>query len=223
MASAESTIDDQSTDERVVLDIDGSLYCDTSREIFFSTDKFSWFGMKRLSLDATSHTAKIQFAVETGVGATTSIMNARICALRLDGFFNSYSNENFTRQTITGTTVEQTALTDTFNPLTADHLVIGACVLDYSNAGLGRWVVGTMYDSGGAIINNFDYHVDEAGDTASTFGMTVQPLVPGTKNYTWKWNIINVSDVGGIDEITLISIQLTENTGSLEPVGQIVM
>jgi hypothetical protein len=127
---ASATFDGSNTsyDSRVQLKIDETTYSTINIETTNSQNKYSWVVVKRINLDATEHTIKIQYSSENSEN-TTGIADARIIAIRTDAFSNNYYTEDETRSTTTSTSY-QNFLTLTQTTEAEDHLILAIADLD---------------------------------------------------------------------------------------------
>ncbi|NLZ24656.1 DUF2341 domain-containing protein, partial [Candidatus Dojkabacteria bacterium] len=119
---------------KTALNIDGTPYSEISMLPTDEANRFPWFVVKRVNLNATSHTIKIQYSA-TQSGSFTSeigIADARIVVIRADRFSNNYYAEEEARATTTSTAY-QTRTTLTATPENEEHLILAVQDLDISS------------------------------------------------------------------------------------------
>ena len=121
---ASASVDSSSTsrDWRAQLDIDGSTYNNSNVEPVSATNRNSWGAFRKVNLSNASHTAKIQYSIESG--GTAGITYAHLIALRLDQFAANYYGETNTYTTYASTSYQSHASL-TATPAAADHLILG--------------------------------------------------------------------------------------------------
>ena len=131
IATAEVNCSATTSDINVRLVYSGTNYSDAQIRLNDTRNYVPWGGIVKLTLAASSQTITIQFASD-GTN-TVNIVNARIVAIRLDAFGNSYYTEDRSRTTTTsGTPQDKSTLTQT--PVAVEHAIFACHLADNSSS-----------------------------------------------------------------------------------------
>ena len=118
---------------------DGSVQAGPTRETSASEARYTFGVMRKINLDATSHTFNIQYKTENTAN-TAYISYAHIVAIRLDQFSNNYYAESEGESGAAAGGAWSDKVTNTYTAQAADHLIIGSILYKagstYSSVGV---------------------------------------------------------------------------------------
>lgn len=206
-----------SYDHRTQLNIDGTAYSNSIIETNVVANRYLWATVKRVSLDNSEHTIKIQYSTESNNSARLAgIANARIVALRADEFINNYFSESEARATTTSTSY-QTKTTLTATPQAYNHLVIGTSGLDISS---------TSYSVFGQLLKgstSFGEMRRETSDATSRgfsyFGIKRETLTNTSTSWYLQYRSSSTSRTAGIANARISLIELRQPSITVSTTG----
>ena len=181
-----------------------------------STDEARYtFGvMRKINLDATSHTFKIQYRTE-GASKTAYISYAHIVAIRVDQFSNNYYAESEGESGPAASNTWYDKVTNTYTAQAADHLIIGSILY---KSGSQYYSVGLDLLQGGAAAQEPLVEHKDSTDYEACFMMTKASLSAGST--TDKIQYKGESTSARVKNARLISLQLpVQHTVEVEFTG----
>jgi hypothetical protein len=181
---------------------DGVVQAGPTRETSASEARYTFGVMRKVNLDTTSHTFKIQYRTENTAN-TAYISHAHIVAIRVDQFSNNYYAESEGESGPTYSNTWYDKVTNTYTAQAADHLIIGSILYKagstYSSVGL-RLVQGADVDQSPLV-----EHKDST-DYEGCFMMAKASLSAGS--VTDKIQYKGESTYARVKNARLISLQL---------------
>jgi len=204
---ASASVDSSSTsrDWRAQLDIDGSTYNNSNVEPVSTSNRNSWGAFRKINLSNASHTAKIQYSIESG--ATAGITYAHLIALRLDQFAANYYGETNTYTTYTNTSYQSHASV-TGTPTAADHLILGYAG---GNSGSGTYSGFWQLEKGGS--SYAEMLVEPRDPTSLGFPYFVarkESLSAASTTWNMQARTENASIIVGIKDSQIAVLELNE-------------
>jgi hypothetical protein len=181
---------------------DGSVQAGPTRETSATEARYTFGVMRKINLDATSHTFKIQYRTESTLN-TARINYAHIIAIRIDQFSNNYYAENEAESAPAAINTVYDKVTNTYTAQAADHLIIGS--ISYK-AGSTSYSVGVKLLQGGAIDQSLLVEHKDSTDYESCFMMAKASLSAGS--VTDKIQYYGESTSARVKNARLISLQI---------------
>jgi hypothetical protein len=158
--------------------------------------------MRKVNLDATSHTFKIQYKTENTAN-TAYISYAHIVAIRVDQFSNSYYAESEGESAPASSYTWYDKVTNTYTAQAADHLIIGSILY---KAGSTSRSIGLKLLQGGAVDQSPLVEHKDSTDYEACFMMAKASLSAGS--VTDKIQYMGESTSARVKNARLISLQL---------------
>jgi hypothetical protein len=158
--------------------------------------------MRKINLDATSHTFKIQYKTENTLN-TAYISYAHIVAIRVDQFSNNYYAASEGESAPASSNTWYTKVTNTYTAQAADHLIIGSILY---KAGSTSRSIGVKLLQGGATDQSLLVEHKDSTDYEGCFMMAKASLSAGS--VTDKIQYMGESTSARVKNATLISLQL---------------
>lgn len=205
-----------STDYSTLLQFlkDGSVQAGPTRETSASEARYTFGVMRKINLDATLHTFKIQYKTESTLN-TARIKYAHIVAIRIDQFSNNYYTESESESAPAAINTTYDKVTNTYTAQAADHLIIGS--ISYK-AGSTSYSVGVKLLQGGTVDQSLLVEHKDSTDYESCFMMAKASLSAGS--VTDKIQYYGESTSARVKNARLISLQLpTQHTVEVEFTG----
>jgi len=181
---------------------DGSVQAGPTRETSASEARYTFGFMRKINLDATSHTFKIQYKTENTLN-TAHISYAHIVAIRVDQFSNNYYAESQDESAPAAAYTWYTKVTNTYIAQAADHLIIGSILY---KAGSTSRSIGLKLLQGGAVDQSPLVEHKDSTDYEGCFMMAKASLSAGS--VTDKIQYMGESTSARVKNATLISLQL---------------
>jgi hypothetical protein len=169
--------------------------------------------MRKINLDTTSHTFKIQFRTENTAN-TARINYAHIVAIRVDQFSNNYYVESEAESAPAAPNTVYDKVTNTYTAQAADHLIIGS--ISYKS-GSTSYSVGVKLLQGGAVNQSLLVEHKDSTDYEACFMMAKASLSAGS--VTDKIQYYGESTSARVKNARLISLQLPTQTLEVEFTG----
>jgi hypothetical protein len=193
-----------STDYSTLLQFlkDGSVQVGPTRETSASEARFTFGVMRKINLDATSHTFKIQYKTENTAN-TARISYAHIVAIRVDQFSNSYYAESEGESGPASSNTWYNKVTNTYTAQAADHLIIGSILY---KAGSTSSSVGLKLVQGADVDQSPLVEHKDSTDYEGCFMMAKASLSAGS--VTDKIQYMGESTSARVKNARLISLQL---------------
>jgi hypothetical protein len=205
-----------STDYSTLLQFlkDGSVQAGPTRETSATEARYTFGVMRKINLDTTSHTFKIQYRTENTAN-TARIKYAHIVAIRIDQFSNNYYTESESESAPAAINTTYDKVTNTYTAQAADHLIIGS--ISYK-AGSTSYSVGVKLLQGGTVDQSLLVEHKDSTDYESCFMMAKASLSAGS--VTDKIQYYGESTSARVKNARLISLQLpTQHTVEVEFTG----
>jgi hypothetical protein len=204
-----------STDYSTLLQFlkDGSVQAGPTRETSATEARYTFGVMRKINLDTTSHTFKIQYRTENTAN-TARIEFAHIVAIRVDQFSNNYYTESEGESAPAAANTVYDKVTNTYTAQAADHLIIGS--ISYK-AGSTSYSVGVKLLQGGAVDQSLLVEHKDSTDYESCFMMAKASLSAGS--VTDKIQYYGESTSARVKNARLISLQLPIQTVEVEFTG----
>ena len=185
----------------------GTLYGDGGEQ---GQGSSPWSTFVKLNLAASSQTFEIRFASGFALN-TVTIRRARIVALRLDEFDNSYYGESRGNSTTTSSSY-QDKVTLTETPENLQHLVLTGALHGSSGTGESRFVK--------AIEDAVDLAAETVQDpeftTEDSQFLVVEKRTPTAASHTWKIQFHSESGTSvSIEEAAIAVLQLEASGGGI--------
>ena len=183
---------------RVLLDVDGTEYYDTTDGIFANTNtaRPSWAGGLVLNLTAASHTIKIRYASSNNTDAA-NIRNARILAMRVDTFHAASSDQDSTEQNTTSTSYSA-ASGVTVGAGAYDYMILGSGLIRNSTSARAMQAQLDIAGSGTSASNCYD--IGTGARYFSYIGFAYATLSAGSQTINTSWKVSSGSDTGSISD-----------------------
>jgi len=181
---------------------DGSVQAGPTRETSASEARYTFGVMRKINLDATSHTFKIQYKTENTLN-TAYISYAHIVAIRVDQFSNNYYAASEGESAPASSNTWYTKVTNTYTAQAADHLIIGSILY---KAGSTSRSIGVKLLQGGATDQSLLVEHKDSTDYEGCFMMAKASLSAGS--VTDKIQYMGESTSARVKNATLISLQL---------------
>jgi hypothetical protein len=181
---------------------DGSVQAGPTRETSASEARYTFGVMRKINLDATSHTFKIQYKTENTAN-TAYISYAHIVAIRVDQFSNNYYAESEGESGPAAAYTWYTKVTNTYTAQTADHLIIGSILY---KAGSTSRSIGVKLLQGAAVDQSLLVEHKDSTDYEGCFMMAKASLSAGS--VTDKIQYMGESTSARVKNARLISLQL---------------
>jgi hypothetical protein len=182
---------------------DGSIvHAGPIKEPSTSGARYTFGVMRKINLDAASHTFKIQYRTES-TGKTAYIGYAHIVAIRIDQFSNNYYAESETESGPVSPNTWYDKVTNTYTAQAADHLIIGSILY---KAGSQSYSVGLNLLQGGTAAQEPLVEHKDSTDYEACFMMTKASLSAGS--VTDKMQYKGESTSARVKNARLISLQL---------------
>jgi hypothetical protein len=193
-----------STDYSTLLQFlkDGSVQAGPTRETSATEARYTFGVMRKINLDATSHTFKIQYRTENTAN-TARINYAHIVAIRIDQFSNNYYSESESESAPAAINTVYDKVTNTYTAQAADHLIIGS--ISYKS-GSTYSSVGVKLLQGGAVNQSLLVEHKDSTDYEACFMMAKASLSVGS--VTDKIQYYGESTSARVKNARLISLQL---------------
>ena len=193
-----------STDYSTLLQFlkDGSVQVGPTRETSASEARFTFGVMRKINLDATSHTFKIQYKTENTAN-TARISYAHIVAIRIDQFSNNYYAESEGESAPASSNTWYDKVTNTYTAQAADHLIIGSILY---KAGSTSSSIGLKLLQGGTVDQSPLVEHKDSTDYEACFMMAKASLSAGS--VTDKIQYMGESTSARVKNARLISLQL---------------
>jgi len=193
-----------STDYSTLLQFlkDSSVQAGPTRETSATEARYTFGVMRKINLDATSHTFKIQYKTENTAN-TARINYAHIVAIRIDQFSNNYYAESEGESAPAASNTTYDKVTNTYTAQAADHLIIGS--ISYK-AGSTSYSVGVKLLQGGTVDQSLLVEHKDSTDYESCFMMAKASLSAGS--VTDKIQYMGESTSARVKNARLISLQL---------------
>jgi hypothetical protein len=193
---------------------DGSVQYGPTRETSASEARYTFGVMRKINLDATSHTFKIQYKTENTLN-TAHISYAHIVAIRVDQFSNNYYAESQGESAPGSSDTWYTKVTNTYTAQAADHVIIGSILY---KAGSTSKSIGLKLLQGGAVDQSPLVEHKDSTDYEGCFMMAKASLSAGS--VTDKIQYMGESTSARVKNATLISLQLSiQHTVEVEFTG----
>jgi hypothetical protein len=181
---------------------DGSVQAGPTRETSATEARYTFGVMRKINLDTTSHTFKIQYRTED-THNTARIKYAHIVAIRIDQFSNNYYTESEGESAPAASNTTYDKVTNTYTAQAADHLIIGS--ISYK-AGSTSYSVGVKLLQGGTVDQSLLVEHKDSTDYESCFMMAKASLSAGS--VTDKIQYMGESTSARVKNARLISLQL---------------
>ena len=167
-----------------------------------------WSGVWQVSL-ANSNTAKTAYRSQNGNSVT--IRNARMVILKSSNFPAVFFSGQQTRQTRANTAyADALSYAPTLNG-TADYLVLGTIIRDYSNTSDIGYT--QMRDAGSVLMEDYNRNSDSTNQLNSGAAMLrLTSVAAGSRTADWQHKS-SASGTVGSDEMSLFYLQLTDVAG----------
>jgi len=193
-----------STDYSTLLQFlkDGSVQVGPTRETSASEARYTFGVMRKINLDATSHTFKIQYKTENTLN-TAHISYAHIVAIRIDQFSNTYYAESEVESGPAAANTWYNKVTNTYTAQAADHLIIGSILY---KAGSTSSSVGLKLVQGADVDQSPLVEHKDSTDYEGCFMMAKASLSAGS--VTDKIQYMGESTSARVKNARLISLQL---------------
>jgi len=193
---------------------DGIVQVGPTRETSASEARYTFGVMRKMNLDATSHTFKIQYKTENTLN-TAYISYAHIVAIRLDQFSNNYYTASEGESGPAAANTWYTKVTNTYTAQAADHLIIGSILY---KAGSTSRSIGVKLLQGAAVDQSLLVEHKDSTDYEGCFMMAKASLSAGS--VTDKIQYMGESTSARVKNATLISLQLPiQHTVEVEFIG----
>ena len=181
---------------------DGSVQAGPTRETSASEARYTFGVMRKINLDATSHTFNIQYKTENTAN-TAYISYAHIVAIRLDQFSNNYYAESEGESGAAAGGAWSDKVTNTYTAQAADHLIIGSILY---KAGSTYSSVGVRLVQAADIDQSLLVEHKDSTDYEGCFMMAQASLSAGS--VTDKIQYMGESTSARVKNARLISLQL---------------
>jgi len=182
---------------------DGSIvHAGPTRETSATEARYTFGVMRKINLDATSHTFKIQYKTENTAN-TAYISYAHIVAIRVDQFSNNYYAESEGESGPASSYTWYDKVTNTYTAQAADHLIIGSILY---KAGSTSRSIGLKLLQGGAVDQSPLVEHKDSTDYEGCFMMAKASLSAGS--VTDKIQYMGESTSARVKNARLISLQL---------------
>jgi hypothetical protein len=193
-----------STDYSTLLQLlkDGSVQAGPTRETSATEARYTFGVMRKINLDATSHTFKIQYRTENAAN-TARINHAHIIAIRIDQFSNNYYTESESETAPATINTVYDKVTNTYTAQAADHLIIGS--ISYKSGSTSK-SVGVKLLQGGVVNQSLLIEHKDSTDYEACFMMAKASLSAGS--VTDKIQYYAESTSARVKNARLISLQL---------------
>jgi methyl coenzyme M reductase subunit C len=204
-----------STDYSTLLQFlkDGSVQAGPTRETSATEARYTFGVMRKINLDTSSHTFKIQYKTENTAN-TARINYAHIIAIRLDQFSNNYYTESESESAPVAPNTWYTKVTNTYTAQAADHIIIGS--ISYK-AGSTSYSVGLKLVQGADVDQSPLVEHKDSTDYESCFMMGKASLSAGS--VVDKIQYMGESTSARVKNARLISLQLPTQTVEVEFAG----
>jgi hypothetical protein len=181
---------------------DGSVQAGPTKETSATEARYTFGVMRKIYLDTTLHTFKIQYKTED-TSNIARIKYAHIVAIRIDQFSNNYYTENEVESAPAASNTTYDKVLNTYTAQAADHLIIGS--ISYK-AGSTSYSVGVKLLQGGTVDQSLLVEHKDSTDYESCFMMAKASLSEGS--VTDKIQYMGESTSARVKNARLISLQL---------------
>jgi len=181
---------------------DGTVQAGPTRETSATEARYTFGVMRKINLDTSSHTFKIQYKTENTANIAR-INYAHIVAIRIDQFSNNYYTESEGESAPTFPNTVYDKVVNTYTAQAADHLIVGS--ISYKS-GSTSYSVGVKLLQAGAVNQSLLVEHKDSTDYESCFMMAKASLSEGI--VTDKIQYYGESTSARVKNARLISLQL---------------
>jgi len=214
---ATANVGGSSTDYSTLIQFlqDGSIvHAGPTRETSATEARYTFGVMRKINLDATSHTFKTQYKTENTLN-TACINYAHIVAIRVDQFSNNYYAESEGESGPASSNTWYNKVTNTYTAQAADHLIIGSILY---KAGSTSRSIGVKLLQGADVDQSLLVEHKDSTDYEGCFMMAKASLSAGS--VTDKIQYMGESTSARVKNARLISLQLPiQHTVEVEFIG----